>query len=129
MIFHEKATGGQNRHGFNVVDHVTSNFRTLMPAILWMEQVMGLERFWKIEFHTDDPKHKAMLIDTPKNRHHPNGHVYQRPGLAAYLPANGGLLAAVALMATGWTGGPTDAPGFPKDGKWNVRSEGLTPWM
>ena len=58
MIFHEKPSGGQNRFGFNVVDHVTSNFRTLMPAILWMEQVMGLERFWKIEFHTDDAADK-----------------------------------------------------------------------
>ena len=37
---------------------------------------------------------QALLIDTPKNRYHPNGHVYQRPGLTAYLPANGGLLAA-----------------------------------
>jgi hypothetical protein len=72
---------------------------------------------------------QALLIDTPKNRYHPNGHVYQRPGLTAYLPANGGLLAAVALMAAGWTDGPTDAPGFPKDGKWKVRAEGLTPWM
>ena len=72
---------------------------------------------------------KALLIDTPKNRYHPNGHVYQRPGLTAYLPANGGLLAATALMAAGWSGGPTDAPGFPKDGKWNVRSERLTLWM
>jgi protein-glucosylgalactosylhydroxylysine glucosidase len=72
---------------------------------------------------------QALLIDTPKNRYHPNGHVYQRPGLTAYLPANGGLLAAIALMAAGWTDGPTDAPGFPKDGKWKVRSEGLTPWM
>jgi 4-hydroxyphenylpyruvate dioxygenase len=58
MIFHEKAGGGRNRFGFNRVDHVTSNFRTLMPAILWMEQVMGLERFWKIEFHTEDAAEK-----------------------------------------------------------------------
>jgi 4-hydroxyphenylpyruvate dioxygenase-like putative hemolysin len=58
MIFHEKPTGGQNRFGFNRVDHVTSNFRTLMPAILWMEHVLGLEPFWKIEFHTDDAADK-----------------------------------------------------------------------
>jgi 4-hydroxyphenylpyruvate dioxygenase len=54
MVFHEKAGGGTNRFGLNRVDHVTSNFRTLMPAILWMENVLGLERFWKIEFHTED---------------------------------------------------------------------------
>jgi 4-hydroxyphenylpyruvate dioxygenase len=54
MVFHEKPSGGSNRFGFTRVDHVTSNFRTLMPPILWMENVLGLERFWKIEFHTED---------------------------------------------------------------------------
>jgi protein-glucosylgalactosylhydroxylysine glucosidase len=68
---------------------------------------------------------KALLLDTPKNRWLENGHVYQRPNLPLYLPANGGLLAAVAMMAAGWRGGPeTDAPGFPKAG-WKVRHEGL----
>jgi hypothetical protein len=73
---------------------------------------------------------RALLMDVPKNRYHPNGHNYQRPGLTAYLPGNGGLLAAVATMARGWDGGPqTAAPGFPADGKWAVRFEDLTRWM
>jgi hypothetical protein len=43
-----------------------------------------------------------------------------------YFPANGGLLAAIAMMAGGWDGGPnTYAPGFPKNGKWNVKVEGF----
>jgi hypothetical protein len=43
-----------------------------------------------------------------------------------YFPANGGLLSAIAMMAGGWDGGPaTYAPGFPKNGKWNVRVEGF----
>lgn len=46
--------GGKNKFGFGHVDHVTSNFQTMKPMILWMEQVMGFERFWKIEFHTED---------------------------------------------------------------------------
>jgi hypothetical protein len=62
---------------------------------------------------------KALLIDSPKNRYHPNGHVYQRPNLTAYLPANGGLLGAVAMMAM-------SPNGFPSDGKWHVRAEGIT---
>jgi hypothetical protein len=41
----------------------------------------------------------ALLIDSPKNRYHPNGHNYQRENLTAYLPGNGSLLAAVATMA------------------------------
>jgi hypothetical protein len=36
------------------------------------------------------------------------------------------LLAAVAMMAAGWDGAPDfEAPGFPKDGNWVVRHEGL----
>ncbi len=71
----------------------------------------------------------ALMIQAAKNRYHPNGHNYQRPGLTAYLPGNGGLLGAVAMMAAGWSNGPsTPAPGFPKNGKWSVKSEGLRPW-
>ena len=68
----------------------------------------------------------ALLLDTPKNHYGLNGHVYQRPGLSVYLPANGGLLYAVALMAAGWDGAPhRHAPGFPDNGRWNVRCENL----
>jgi hypothetical protein len=42
---------------------------------------------------------QALLIDSPKNRYHLNGHNYQRENLTAYLPGNGSLLAAVAAMA------------------------------
>jgi hypothetical protein len=61
---------------------------------------------------------QALMIDSVKNRYLPNGHVYQRPGLTAYLPANGGLLAAVAVMVT-------QAGGFPRDGRWLVKHEQL----
>ncbi|HEV2453248.1 MAG TPA: hypothetical protein VGY98_03250 [Verrucomicrobiae bacterium] len=68
----------------------------------------------------------ALLLDTPKNHYGLNGQVYQRPGLEIYLPANGGLLYAVALMAAGWDGAPNrHAPGFPDNGQWNVRWENL----
>jgi hypothetical protein len=43
-----------------------------------------------------------------------------------YFPGNGGLLSAIAMMAGGWDGCPnTYAPGFPKNGKWNVKVEGF----
>jgi hypothetical protein len=68
----------------------------------------------------------ALLLPTPKNEWLANGHTFQRPNLPLYLPSNGGLLAAVALMAAGWEGGPDgNAPGFPQ--RWNVRHEGLMP--
>jgi hypothetical protein len=81
----------------------------------------------------------ALLLDTPKNHYGLNGHVYQRPGLTIYLPANGGLLYATALMAAGWdspspgSSGATsaapkrNAPGFPDNGQWDVRWENLSP--
>ncbi|UCG47141.1 MAG: hypothetical protein JSU94_16790 [Phycisphaerales bacterium] len=68
----------------------------------------------------------ALFIESQKNRYLANGHNYQSARLPLYLPGNGGLLTAVAMMAAGWDGCPDEpAPGFPKDGKWNVRSEGL----
>ncbi len=69
----------------------------------------------------------ALLLETAKNRYLPNGHNYQRPNLPCYLPGNGGLLYAVALMAGGWKGAPrANAPGFPSDGSWTVKHEGLS---
>ena len=61
------------------------------------------------------------------------GFQFDDAGLASggpfpYFPSNGGLLYAVALMAAGWDGGPSrSAPGFPDDGTWTVRWEGLRP--
>lgn len=69
----------------------------------------------------------ALLLDAPKNVYLPNGHNYQDQRLTVYLPGNGGLLTAVAMMAAGWDHGPDrHAPGFPTDG-WTVEHEGLRP--
>ncbi|MGN6724767.1 MAG: glycoside hydrolase family 65 [Tepidisphaeraceae bacterium] len=69
----------------------------------------------------------ALFAASKKNNYGPSGHVYQRPDLALYLPANGGLLAAVAMMAGGWEGAPAvAAPGFPREG-WRVQAEGFRP--
>ena len=69
----------------------------------------------------------ALLMDVQKNTYLVNGHNYQDPRLRLYLPGNGGLLAAVAMMAGGWDGNKVKNPGFPNDGKWNVKWEGLRP--
>ncbi len=71
----------------------------------------------------------ALLGDSPKNLYLLNGHNCQlsRDDLPLYLPGNGGLLMAVAMMAAGWDGGPGfHAPGFPQDGSWTVTWEGLS---
>ena len=54
FVPHSKPRGGSNRFGFHGFDHTTSNFQTMKPALLWMEHVMGFERFWGVEFHTTD---------------------------------------------------------------------------
>jgi 4-hydroxyphenylpyruvate dioxygenase len=56
----ETPRGGRNRLGFLGFDHTTSNFATLGHIALWLEHVMGFERFWEIQFHTTDvdPEHQ-----------------------------------------------------------------------
>jgi hypothetical protein len=72
----------------------------------------------------------ALLNKLPQNQFVANGHNPTRSDLSCYLPANGALLMAVSMMAAGWQGGPqTNAPGFPQDGSWTVRHEGLNAWM
>lgn len=51
---HPTPLGGNNRFGFTGFDHITSNFQTMSPALLWMEHVMGFQRYWDVEFHTED---------------------------------------------------------------------------
>lgn len=69
----------------------------------------------------------ALLMEKRTNTYLPNGHNYQDSRLRCYLPGNGGLLTAIAMMCAGWDGKEEINPGFPKDGKWNVRWEGLKP--
>ena len=70
---------------------------------------------------------KALLIDTQKNTYLKNGHNFQTADrLRIYLPGNGALLTAIAMMCAGWDGcNLGNNPGFPKDGSWNVKWEGL----
>ena len=69
----------------------------------------------------------ALLMDKRTNTYLVNGHNYQDGRLRCYLPGNGGLLTAIALMCAGWDGCETVNPGFPKNGQWNVQWEGLHP--
>jgi hypothetical protein len=65
-----------------------------------------------------------LKADGPNNGYTRAGHNPNK-GLPVYLPGNGALLAAVALMAGGWEGAPAGtAPGFPRQG-WVVRAEGF----
>ena len=66
-----------------------------------------------------------LLMDTQKNTCLANGHNYQNDQLTVYLPGNGGLLSAVAMMCT--YKNKEGKNGFPDNGKWNVKYENLLP--
>jgi len=83
---------------------------------------------------------EVLMRNGPNNRYLPTGHCPQRSDeavsknptsatrsheIAVYLPANGAFLSAVALMTAGWDGCTEQFPGFPKDGTWKIRAEGL----
>jgi len=70
---------------------------------------------------------EALLMDQRTNTYLVNGHNYQDKQLRIYLPGNGGLLTAIAMMCAGWDGCEVVNPGFPKDGNWQVKWEGLFP--
>ena len=67
----------------------------------------------------------ALLMPIKTNTYLPNGHNYQDSRLRLYMPGNGGLLTAVAMMVGGYDGENIKLPGIPKNGKWKVRYEGL----
>lgn len=71
----------------------------------------------------------ALLMPVQTNTYLVNGHNYQDDRLRIYLPGNGGLLTAVALMCAGWDGNNATNPGFPKDGTWKVQWEGFKKMM
>jgi 4-hydroxyphenylpyruvate dioxygenase len=54
VVRHPEPRGGANALGFGWIDHLTSNFQTMKPALLWMEHVLGCDEFWEVQFHTKD---------------------------------------------------------------------------
>ena len=54
LASYDIARGSHNELGFADIDHVTFNLRTMKPTLLWLEQVLELEPFWGVEFHTRD---------------------------------------------------------------------------
>ncbi len=67
----------------------------------------------------------ALFMKVRTNTYLKNGHNFQDERLRLYLPGNGGVLTAVAMMCAGWDGSTQENPGFPKDGSWKVNWEGF----
>jgi hypothetical protein len=111
------------------IDGVDGQVARRTVAKVW--QTWDWKRVWGCDFpwmamaaaRTGQPQIavEALLKDSFRND-------YSIEGINGgwYLPGNGGLLYAVAMMAAGWDGAPErSAPGFPDDGSWVVRWEGL----
>ena len=73
--------------------------------------------------HLPEKAIDALLMPIKTNTYLINGHNYQDERLTIYLPGNGGVLNAVALMCTGADADKEINIGFPKE--WKVKWEGL----
>ncbi|HEU0226979.1 MAG TPA: hypothetical protein VFQ86_04525 [Arachidicoccus soli] len=76
--------------------------------------------------HLPDEAVDALFKKVTTNTYLPDGNNYQDSRLTIYLPGNGGLLSAIALMCAGFDGNTTPTPGFNKK-HWKVKWEGLSP--
>ncbi|RZL18779.1 MAG: hypothetical protein EOO89_05245 [Pedobacter sp.] len=112
------------------------NVKTMDQTLAKVEKTWKFEHTWGWDFpmlamtaarlgHPD--KALSYLLDYPSFTWDEHG--LSGGGVAPYpyFPSNGGLLYAVAMMAAGWDGSNGTAPGFPKDGSWIVKYEGLKP--
>lgn len=113
------------------------DLHTMSNTLHWVMQNWNWDKTWGWDFpttcmtavRTGEPHLavNALLQHCRTNTYLQNGHNYQDARLRCYLPGNGGLLTAVALMCAGYDGCTEPLPGFPKDGKWDVRFEGISP--
>jgi hypothetical protein len=95
----------------------------------WVSWAMGQAAMTAARLGERETAVRILINQAPAARFMNNGHV-RRPkepdGCPAYLPVNAALLTAVGLMAAGWDDAPSvPSPGFPQDGAWDVKWEGL----
>ena len=100
-----------------------SRTRGVQPAITWGYAMVAM-----CAARMNEPEMAVQLL-VPAYETNPfraSGYTIRRPDQTPmYMPANGGWLAATAMMAAGWDGNTEHAPGFPKN--WKVQCEGLNP--
>ena len=111
--------------------------RIMRNTLLWIWDNWNWNKTWGWDYpmvamtaarlHEPQKAVDALLMDKRTNTYLISGHNYQDQRLRLYLPGNGGLLTALALMCAGWDGCTVRNPGFPDDGTWDVRWEGLLP--
>jgi hypothetical protein len=114
---------GIDREAMRNTLHENTHPDAPMNAVTWGTAMMAM-----CAARLNEPGLAVNLLaaKSDENPFRVSGYTVRRPDQTPmYMPANGGWLAAAAMMAAGWDGTTTHAPGFPKD--WKVRYEGLLP--
>jgi hypothetical protein len=103
--------------------HRVSHGDQVQASVTWGTAMMAM---CAARLNEPDTAIQLLVGKYVQNPFRPSGYTIRRPDQTPmYMPANGGWLSAVAMMAAGWDGNTGHAPGFPKN--WKVRYEGLQP--
>jgi protein-glucosylgalactosylhydroxylysine glucosidase len=114
---------GIDKDAMRATLHAVTRSTAKQNAVTWGTAMLAM-----CAARLNEPDRAIQLLVGPydKNPFMPSGYTVRRPDQTPmYMPANGGWLSAVAMMAAGWDGNTDHAPGFPKT--WTVRYEGLAP--
>jgi hypothetical protein len=114
---------GINKEALRNTLHAVAKVDGMQNAVTWGT---AMEAMCAVRLNEPERAMQLMVGKFDKNPFMPSGYTVRRPDQTPmYMPANGGWLSAAALMAAGWDGNSSVAPGFPMG--WKIRSEGLLP--
>jgi len=104
-----------------------STLQTVMNT--WDKNIWGTDfpmmAMTATRLHQPEKAIDALFFPSQNNNYSYMGLNNNWKSYPVYLPSNGFLLSTIALMTAGWDGNTIFLPGFPKDGNWKVRYEGL----
>lgn len=124
---------------YGLIDSRRIDRKTMENSLKKVEECWDYPSLWGWDFavmcmtavRLGNPEYaiELLLMDTWKNRYVASGNNFQegRPDLPLYLPGNGSLMLAAALMTAGYPGSG-ELPGFPKNGMWEVEYENIQPY-
>ena len=124
---------------YGLIDSGRTDRVTMGNSLREVEKCWNYPSLWGWDFavmcmtavRLGEPEHaiELLLKDTEKNSYVASGNNFQRgrSDLPLYLPGNGSLLLAAALMTAGYPGSG-ELPGFPRNGQWEVEFEGIRPF-
>jgi protein-glucosylgalactosylhydroxylysine glucosidase len=116
-------TEGLDKEAMRNTLHAVANIGGVQASITWGTAMYAM---CAARLGESDNAIDLLVGKYEKNPFMVSGYTVRRPEQTPmYMPANGGWLSAVAMMAAGWDGSTGYAPGFPKD--WKVKYEGLLP--